>query len=762
MPDSLLDLVNSMRPPAPAAGGSSSPANTDGGVNSGQSQPSSSQSFSGPAVDQSAPSMAASAVPAASPRLKGDDLLAQAWTFSQLTPDEKASARLFSQSKNITLTQMQSDPVYAEKFLSGAAKLKGAALTDYVVNEGDKLKIAQLQRTEPNLFNSEEAAKAGFINSATFNQLSRLMGVVGKVVQGRDAAEVTEEQAEKLRLLKVAYPNASWTGEVASYLMPGSPAKYAFEKAAGIGAGTVAKLLGRVTANPGLLGKIAEAAGAGGAGGAAIGAVEGTAGSGSQKISLDRGLETSLAQGAAGATTAGVMSGVAGAFAPKSVLGKLEKGITATLQQSTGTSIEAMRAYNANPDAIKAASGTQADIGRQLSDFLLDKNASRLPERIEADNLLDRFPAVNARKTIDFLKGQQKTNNPEFDGAIKTLNEMGNRFELQLSDPNATHVPAAQMRSMVDELQLAAKGEYGTYSDFIGSKLKQAAAISRQSIVDTSNGMQRMSLAPGADDATIELGNVGKTYNSLMQKTAEKRDILGFMTKQLGGSPDAIQKNSEKFINNIFGANKDVVQSRLSALDDKFGTNFMELAQNASYAKQLGPDGVPQSLPTHRTGATTLGATFGGAAGGLLGYGAGALLGHAGTEIAGGMAGGSAGKALGEAAGSALSSPKVATSLIGMSDKITKFADVMTSNPQVLQRIASSGSEYPNVVKGIASKLLNTLNEDGPMSASSSLRLVADTPYFVGLVHAFDLTQQKQDSKTRYNAVSKVQGANGR
>jgi hypothetical protein len=123
---------------------------------------------------------------------------------------------------------------------------------------------------------------------------------------------------------------------------------------------------------------------------------------------------------------------------------------------------------------------------------------------------------------------------------------------------------------------------------------------------------------------------------------------------------------------------------------------------------------------------------------------AGLAFGHAGI-----------GSELGGIAGAAASSPRLGAALIGASDNATGFIQKMIANPQALQQVASTPNSFE--VRRLAQEISRTLVKDGPISAAGVTRLVADTPFFVGLVHSFDLAEQRQQKKTATGAIARIQ-----
>lgn len=663
----------------------------------------------------------AAAKPAPQPaQQRGDDVMANAQRLNGFNGEEKDFINLFKQSKEIVDQKIAESPGHAERILGNLQKLHGADLAHAIVDEADSIKIDFLKQKRPEMFNSGSALTFGFLNEATFGQLSKIMGKAGELINGQPYEDVVKQQAEEFRLLQKAFPKSDIVGRAASYLIPGSPAKMLFAKAANVGSHAAGGIISRIVQNPGLLSKAIRSATAVGAGAGSTGFVSGTLGSDNEELNLDRGLDDGLASGTAGALlgfagplAAGGVGAVAKAAAP--IISNAAKGtstaVAGAVEQLTGTSAKALRASNVNGKEIQRAFGTEGDIGRDLVDFL-QSSKSKLPEQKLAEELLPQLPAINATKVINYLRGIKPGIDPSLDSKVGILHEWADRIQ-NSTQGNLTQVPATAMRDIVNQIQASVEEQYGKDSPFLATHLKNASRIARMSIVDA---------------AKAEGGEVGQTYINLMEKTAQKVGTLKFIRKQLGSSADMQQRNSQSFISNLFGKNKEVIRSRMAQLDSEFGTNFMELAQNANLAQQLGKGGKPSALSNLGTGKAALGTVTGAVTGGTPGAIVGALA----------------------------SSPRAGAAIIGASDKITGFVRRMFANPDALSRLKSSGAT-PIQVRRIARDIENAFVKDGPISASGVTRLVADTPYFIGLVHAFELEERKQKNQTAASALDKLQ-----
>lgn len=694
------------------------------------------------------PKSEAAQAPAALVSEKGDELIAKARGYQKLNNEEERLARLFAQSKDIVQKKIEEDPTYGDRVLPELDAVSGdlGKLTEKLIDEADKVKIEFLKKEKPEWFQGSDAAVMGFLNEASFGQLTKIMGKVGEMIGDRPYEQIVEEKAEQMRLLQKAFPGSFTAGQVGSYLIPGSPAKLLFTKAASMGGKLAMKFAGsaasKLAANPRLAQAVLQSAGAGGAGAAAVGTVSGTLGSDLQDLSFDRGLEQGAMSGVMGAITGGAVPAL-GAGVKKTAevaspyirqAGRaVDKGLGGLVEQISGNKASTLRAFNRNAEAIKGASNTQAEIGANLVDFLQSQK-SGLPEVQQAELLLEKLPPVNATRLLKHLQSAAgKGNNPGEDSGKKLLLEWANRFSSRMDSKGM--VPASVMNEFKRDMQRAAEDAFGKETNHYLTNLKIGSRVARMSIEEA---------------ARAKGGEAGKLYVDLMGRAAGKVSLLKFMGRQLGNSVEVQEKRAEGFISNIFGKNKTVVQQRLADLDSKFGTNFLEQARNANYAKELGPNGVPQMLSTHPTGRSLIGMALGGAAGAAVG----AVTGDS--------------PKTGALIGAVASSPRAGAMMLGASSQITGFVRRMVANPEALARLAgrvqASGSpnaarqaatlRVPFEVRKVADAIYTSLQKDGPISAGGVTRLIADTPYFVGLVHYYDLAEQRMKNRDTKNALS--------
>lgn len=573
--------------------------------------------------------------------------------------------------------------------------------------------------------------------------------------------------------------------------------------------GTVASVLGRIVKNPAMLKRAQDIVGStargvieqgvgGAAGTGAVAGIQGYLGSGTQDFSFDRARETAVdgAEGGlkvgalAALTGGGLRAGVMAAEKPITWVANKAAGVVGrTVEELSGAPVESIRVFNRFPKEVRAAAGTEYKAGQDLVDFVMDPRKSKIVELHEADQMLPHLPDVSPKPLLDFMRSFQpdpKNLNPAMTEQLDRLRLMAVKLESRLPQKalagesgigagqavadEAAKVPAATMRQFVDELQDAADGHYERESSFYMARVKDAARIARLSIVD---------------EAKASGGDVGNTYVELMKKGADKVKVLQFIRNELGSTTTQMQRNAERVSDKFFGKNKTFQGERLQDLDNAWGTNFSERLKYAQAAEDLGITNAHQSpslSPMQTTGRSSLGINLGrvagAAAGGAIGYLA------TGDERGGGerLSGAAIGGTMGAFAGGIASSPRMGSLIVGTSDNITGFMRRVVSDPRALHFVAGEAPQagklagfrpagageaanaiatkrlaIPYQVQRLAKEISTALVKDGPESAASVTRLIADTPFFAGIVHYIDLAQRKYGDRSVDRAVQILQ-----
>lgn len=685
---------------------------------------------------------------------RGDDLMAKAESLSALTDDETEQGRLFMQSKQVIDAKMNEDPEYADRLMQKFSRLEGKELMDAFINESDQIQIQFLKENDPQHFTSAEAGKAGMINTMLFGQLTKVMGGAGALIQGRPYDEVVREFANKFRLMEKAFPGSNMAGQAAGFLMPGSPAKLLFEKVSQAGGKAMTALFTKIANNPKLMEKtvqmfgnagfeagekILNAAVSNASGAGTYGFVKGTLGKDLQGLSLDRGAEEGMKDAAIGAGTTVALHGLG--YGVKAAV----KPIASYVQSMSGTSAKALRAYNANPGALSEAAGTEQEISEDIVAYLQNYKRSRLPESAQARTLLDNMNGeVDVNRMLSFMRSAPKNPKPSEVASWQKLSQWADYVEGQITQAGGKNgkVSPGALRDIIDDLQQVG---FDADAPLVNAFLRNAQRKGNQAL---------------REFVKTQGGEISQNYTDLMGKAAEKHKIAKYLRAQMGFSKrggvediEVITRKAERFVETMFGKNRQIQLQRMAQFDEKWGTNFVEKAEMAHYARELAPRGAPSEEVTgvplwtsrHETGKASTGAIKG-----LFNLGVGASIG----KMVGDPALGAAVGATVAVGNAAASSPRIGAAIIGASDRISGFVDYMLSNPKALEAVTKSG---PPPVRAAAQEILNTLRRDGPISAAGVTRLVADSPFFLGLVHQFDLADKKRTGSARSGFISKKQ-----
>jgi len=738
----------------------------------------------------------ASPTPTPQPRAvpRGDDVMAKANARLAATDEEKYFAKRFMRAQEAIQSRLDTDDAYAEKHWPELQKLADSGDEKYierVLDEGDNIRVEQLKRDYPDLMSGSKSAIAAMANGATFGQLSRIYGLAN-AAEGKDYSSSVEEAAETLRLMHKANPVASYAGEFASYLIPGSPVKALFSRLAGWGfkagtkaaaSGTATAILSKIASDPKKLAQLTKAmsgaageVGAGVTAGAGEGAIRGTLGTDLEAMSLDRGLEHGLLGGALGGLVAGAVP--VAAYAGRKTVVPVAKAVggfvSDATEKLTGVAADALRQSapgffsgfgalagserRAAGERIAQHAGKESSIALRVQERIRAEKAAHTEVTL-ANQLLEKIPGeVDLSGYFRGLRKKPGVVPPDLkkSGTFEQLDEWAGYGEKLLEGMG--HVGKASLaasRKLVDEMDDVVDRAVANGGGFIDPKrlpthlqiLKDQTAKLRKAIYTEAERV-------GGED--------GATYGQLMRKASQKARLGEFMLKKLGNDPEEV---GSRLIGNIFGKRNEIALARMKRLDELYGTNFAKDAEAAYFARQLGGSGAPRStpgwLPTQSTGRSALGVVTGGyVADRMTGFGD-ALP----PELK------TAGQVLGGAIALA-SSPRVGRKIIGASDSMTKFATALFSQPQTLARLAgvpvkgapkgaSQNVRVPEDVRRIAREVYDTFKKEGPLSAASTLRLVADTPYFLPLVHYHEVASRRSDAKDGAESLAKQTAPGG-
>lgn len=682
---------------------------------------------------------AARQVPA--PVSRGDDLLAQANAQGGPSEDDVAITKRVMQAQDLLQERLDSDEEYAARMAPVLQKLNEEnpqAYMEKLLDEADEIKIEQLRQTSPELFDKTNSFGLALTNTAMFGQLSRAYGLYDKLANGGDYKTAVEEAAETVRLLQKANPKSSLAGQVAAYMVPGSPAKMLFEKLSGVGVRVAGPIIARVASNPGLLRAAIQTATAGAVAAGGEGALRGFLGQDGEGLSLDRSVKDGLLGAALGGATgaAGEVVGAGVRRVATPVVNAVRRMSEDAVGSLTGVGADVLRASKDRFKEIGASAGKEIEIGVKVANTLQKQAIAGKLEVEGAKKMLRSVPGAVDTTPIIARMTKTPTNVDPFElkrGTYKEVEQWGqwvnNEFSRLGVDPKAA--PLWAVREVIDGLQDTVrkmKGYDKLDSPIITQRLLSASA--------RLNG----ALNKGAEAA----GGDGVVYRGLMQKAAERARLGSFLQKKIGKDVEA---GGEKLVRGIFGARNEVALKRMTRLDEIYGSNMVELSRDAFMARQIGQTqrgATPQTAsnrlgwgPQHTTGKAALGVLAGGFAaerfGGVSEYLPAPLQGP--VKVAGAVLG--TGLAM-------ASSPRVARAMLGASDKMTSAATKILSEPNVLLRMASQPGT-PTTVKQIATQISSVLRKDGPVSAAGALRVVADTPFFFPFLHYHDLAAKRSE-----------------
>lgn len=671
---------------------------------------------------------------------RGDDIIKAA---HELTFEDRMNALEFERASKIIKARAETDNAYAQRVLPKMSKLPKDQLHSFVFDEADNLEIERLEAEDPT-FGRKEAAVRGFLDGALLDQVSRIQGTAEFIYdlateedgarQKPDWQRNVEEVARRTRLLEKKYPGTDVAGEVASYLLPGSPARMLYSKAAKITGKAVSRSLVKSGIRRGLLKKVSGTALAGAAGAGAVEGVKGFIGEGLEEFSFDRAADRALVAGGTNMIAAGGMT-LLGAAASKAgkVLGK-------TVEQFSGADEQTLRAFGKFGKQIKRQAGREKEIGENLSEIVLQGKNSMLPEVIEAKAILQNssnFKNVDASRLVNFLSKASRGTNPRQDSQVRLLNEWGNRLKTRFKD--IKKVSPTELRKELDTIGQEVSDKFGDREAKFATKMLARAY-----------GLGNAALKASAKQS----GEDGQKYIDLMGLASQKRSVLSFLAKSMGRKDDKIAENAERFIKQVVGPNKELALKKLQQLDNLYGTNLAKNAELAGFAKKLDINrgGIEGLLPTQTTGRSR----FGQALGSTVGAGIGGAIG---SSVGAPVAGAAIGAGVGGAAGTLASGPRGARMLLGTSDAITGFSRAIMNNQQALSGMARTAKNQQ--VREAAGILTKELKKNGPISMTGVLRMMADTPIFVGLVTSFEVADRARRNKENQQRERSLQQSFG-
>ncbi len=291
----------------------------------------------------------------------------------------------------------------------------------------------------------------------------------------------------------------------------------------------------------------------------------------------------------------------------------LNKGSGKLAQELSGVSEEALRlgSTKAGRQALREASGKQAEIGQKISDAVGDFH-EYLPEKEVVQEALKRMPEVDISGVLESLNKakmelQKGAQLPYKKDAIRAIDA-----HIQGIRRGRNGFPKTKM-SAEEAYQLRRELDYNLDFDKPETKLVERA------LKDARYQLKNDLLASAGKS-----GN--KEYAEAMKEWSRKLNLLEKINSRLGLTKNTREARSEAFVKNLFGKNSANKQELMKDLDEVFGTDLLKQSRMTFLADEIGDGGKAAILPRQTTGRATL-ATAGGAL--ASGIGAGPAVGTA-------------------------------------------------------------------------------------------------------------------------------------
>lgn len=291
------------------------------------------------------------------------------------------------------------------------------------------------------------------------------------------------------------------------------------------------------------------------------------------------------------------------------VLGRL----TAEL---TNVSEEALRKSKGNfgkgAKELQAAAGTAEVIGEKILKMLDDVEVNQAFKG-EIDQILQQTPNIKTKGIIDALKDAIPPGKIPFERqATKEIKAI--ITGIKADGKELTALAYRDLRKRLDFNISFDKEE----ANIVNTALKKARKVAQQTLIEATP----------------------KQYASTMKKWSSSIKAKDALKRVLGKTSDTREAKIEGFVSNLFGKNKSHRQKIIRRIDDAFGENFSEKIKLNKLADELGPQGIPSIMSRTFTGRSALG----------------------------GIAGHSLGGPTGAVIGLGLSSPKIASGTLGLTD----------------------------------------------------------------------------------------------
>jgi hypothetical protein len=283
---------------------------------------------------------------------------------------------------------------------------------------------------------------------------------------------------------------------------------------------------------------------------------------------------------------------------PEAVASGANKFVGKVAEELSGVPEAALRAAG-TPEGratLKAASGTQYEIGQRLVDKMDNAYQAIRETTPKAEQALKGLPVIDPKDIIKKLRSS--AGEPTTVELKKAAEQITNKAdELQgIADKYYGYVPAEDLYNFRKEIDVVLQDEFGKSSGKYLSALKSARYDIKNTLLDAAKGTE---------------------YESTMADMAKKLDAVDKMKGLLGRNVTTQESRAESFVRNINNMGKEQQRKWLNDFQNVFGGDFLNEAKTAQMAEQLGPGGEAAMWPRQKTGRATLGVLSGLALGGV-------------------------------------------------------------------------------------------------------------------------------------------------
>jgi hypothetical protein len=272
-----------------------------------------------------------------------------------------------------------------------------------------------------------------------------------------------------------------------------------------------------------------------------------------------------------------------------------DKATGKILATATGIPEDALRMASTKNgrETLKAASGTEYDIGQNIVDKI-DDAYNTIKSSPNVRDMLQNVPPVNVIPMVQKLR--ELAGNPTT-SELKAISEKITKKADELTDlaiKNGQNgaIPAKDLYDFRKEIDQVIDDGFGKESGKYVTALKSVRYDIKNSLLDAAKNTD---------------------YAPVMQDIAKKLDAIDKMKSMIGKNVTTREGRAEGFVRNINGANKEQQRQWLEDFQSVFGGDYLNEAKNATMAKQIGEGGEAGWLPQHFNGKSLLGVAAGSA-----------------------------------------------------------------------------------------------------------------------------------------------------